>query len=73
MLGFSFYKGVLNLQQRSTQWGIGLLLTGFILSEVILFTQGAMFWMQLGFMPYYYLTLFGVSALMPVGLVLVLV
>lgn len=73
MLGFSFYKGALNIQQRSTRWGMGLMLTGFILSEVILFTQGAMFWMQLGFMPYHYLTLFGISALMPVGLLLILI
>ena len=73
MLGFSFYKGGLNMQKRSSQWGIGLLLTGFILSELILFSQGTMFWMQLGFMPYHYLTLFGVSALMPVGLLLILI
>jgi hypothetical protein len=73
MVGLNFYKKGLNIQKRSAQWGVALLLAGFILSEFILFSQGTMFWMQLGFMPHYYFSLFVVSALMPVGLVLVLV
>jgi hypothetical protein len=73
MLGFGFYKGSFNIQKRSTQWGMGLILAGFILSELLLFSQGTMFWMQLGFIPYYYLTLFSVSALIPIGLLLVLI
>ncbi len=70
MLGFSMHQGGFNIGKRSAQWGIVLILTGFILSELILFTQGTLFWMQLGFMPHYYLSLFVVSALMPVGLAL---
>lgn len=73
MLGFSFHRGGLNIRKRRVYWGIGLFLAGFILSEVMLFTQGAMFWMQVGFMPHYYVTLFGISALMPVGVLLILV
>ncbi len=72
ILGFNFYKKALNIHKKRAQLGVALLITGLILSELILFSQGTMFWMQLGFMPYYYLSLFAASALMPLGFLLVL-
>ena len=44
-----------------------VLLAGFLGSELLLFLQGAMFWGAMGFLPFYYEALFGVSTLMPVG------
>ena len=51
---------------------LGGFIVGFILSEVVLFLQGTMFWGAMGFMPYYYELLFGVSALLPIGLFFIL-
>lgn len=39
--------------------------TGFALSEVLLFLQGTLFWAGLGLLPGYYWALFGASVLLP--------
>ena len=52
--------------------GLYLLAAGFVLSEGILFLQGTLFWAAMGFLPFYYEALFGVSALMPLGILLLL-
>ncbi len=47
--------------------GTWLFIIGIILTEILLFVQGLMFWVELGFLPYYYhLMLFG-SAIMWLG------
>lgn len=51
--------------------GLGLFVAGFVLSEGLLFGQGLLFWARMGFLPYYYWLLFGASALMPAGLLLI--
>ncbi|MCB0637482.1 MAG: hypothetical protein KDC54_12725, partial [Lewinella sp.] len=53
-------------------FGLGLLFTGFLLSEGWLFLQGTFFWGAWGFLPAYYEVLFAVSALMPAGIALLL-
>ena len=53
---------------QSAKLAIGLILAGIILTELILFIQGTMLWNVMGFMPYYYEVLFGVSILIPVGI-----
>ena len=49
-----------------------LLLLAFLLSEFILFGQGTLLWLRQGFVAYYYEILFGVTALFPVALTVIL-
>ncbi|MCO6479691.1 MAG: hypothetical protein J5I94_23850 [Phaeodactylibacter sp.] len=67
ILGYAALNGVLRLDSRLSTPGLGLLLAGFFGSELLLFLQGTMFWGAMGFLPYYYEGLFGISLLMPVG------
>ena len=66
ILGYAALNKILSLRPLSTL-GLGLLLIGFFGSELLLFLQGALFWGAMGFLPYYYEGLFGISLLMPVG------
>jgi hypothetical protein len=64
-----------HLFPKSDAWvrlGTGIFLTGFLLSELLLFVQGTLLWAAMGFMPAYYELLFGVSCLMPVGILVLL-
>ncbi|MEZ5055634.1 MAG: hypothetical protein R2879_01220 [Saprospiraceae bacterium] len=49
-----------------------LLFSGIISTELLLFFQGAMFWQAKGFLPFYYELIFGLSLLMPAGILLLL-
>ncbi len=71
LLAFAFESKGLKLG-RLSKWGIGLFLTGFVLSEGVLFLQGTMFWGAKGFLPFYYEGLFGVSTLLPIAILLIL-
>lgn len=68
ILGYAALNGVLSVRSRLSRLGMGLLLAGFFGSELLLFLQGTMFWGAKGFLPYYYEGLFGVSLLMPAGI-----
>ena len=72
LLGYGMSSGLLSIRSPWIRVGLILFSTGFVLSEIILFVQGLMFWGGQGFLPAYYETLFGVSALMLLGLVIVL-
>ena len=50
--------------------GIDIFFVGFLLSELLLFVQGFMLWMEMGFMRYYYLAIFIASIFMPLGLLI---
>ena len=50
--------------------GLAIFLTGFGLSELVLFLQGIMLWQAMGFLPGYYTLLFVVSLLMPLGVII---
>ncbi len=67
ILGYSALNQVLNLRSPLSTLGLALLLAGFFGSELLLFLQGTMLWGAMGFLPYYYEGLFGVSLLMPAG------
>ena len=73
LLAYAYQQGILPARSRALALGIGLFSGGFILSEGILFVQGTMFWGTWGFLPAYYEGIFAVSALMPLGLLLMLV
>lgn len=65
-------EGMLDLRAWSGRAGIILLLAGFAGSEALLFLQGTLFWANKGFLPGYYPLLWGVSMLIPVGVLLLL-
>ena len=72
LFGFAAQMKLIRLDNILSKIGIRVFIVGFILSETILFLQGTMFWGAMGFMPYYYILLFGVSAMLPLGLLLIL-
>ena len=72
LFGFAGQMNLIRLDNILSKIGIRVFIVGFILSEAILFLQGTMFWAAMGFMPYYYVLLFGVSAMLPLGLFLIL-
>lgn len=53
--------------------GYRLLVLGFILTEAILFVQGILLWAQQGFLPYYHLTIFGATLLLPIALIFIFI
>ncbi|MBP6311253.1 MAG: hypothetical protein KA408_03220 [Flavobacteriales bacterium] len=63
-------KGWINERIRIVPVAIVLFIAGFLLSEVMLFVQGTMFWMGCGLVSGYYGVLFGVSVLLPVAVVM---
>jgi len=71
ILGFQYGQGF--SLRKNQSWGLIALGTGILGSEALLFLQGTLFWVGWGFMPGYYLLLFGASALMPIGVGLLLV
>lgn len=71
-LGYAVLNGLLADRSPWRRAGLWLLLAGFFSSELLLFLQGLMFWAALGFLPFYYEALFGLSALVPAGVLLML-
>ena len=69
LLGFAAHENLISLAVKGAKAGLAILMTGIILSEFILFGQGVLLWGEMGFLPAYYNLIFGVSVLMPVGLV----
>lgn len=68
LLAYALQRKLLSLQSKSSQIGLILLQVGFLLSELLLFVQGTMFWAGLGFLPSYYRLVFLASCLIPIGL-----
>jgi hypothetical protein len=64
-----------NLINSGSKWlspGLWLLVVGLIGSELLLFLQGTLLWAAMGFMPYYYEGLLYISALIPLGISLII-
>ena len=53
---------------RISNLGWRLLILGFFITEILLFGQGLLVWLQLGFLPGYHHLIFCASALLPIGL-----
>lgn len=68
LIAFGLYKKQWQADKRLAKLGLGLFVSGFILSEILLFFQGLLLWQAYGFLPYYYESIFAISALMPLGL-----
>src|SRR5690606_17348175 len=56
-----------------SNFGYILLIIAFVSTEIILFAQGFLFWIEAGFMPYYHEILFATTVLFPIALTLILV
>lgn len=72
LLGFAIQSQLFSISRSISKLGLVIFFLGFLLSETILFGQGTMFWARMGFIPNYYELLFGVTVLMPLGLVILL-
>ncbi len=70
ILGLAADSKLVNLASKSAKIGLVLLLAGIILTELLLFGQGTMLWVGVGFIPAYYEVIFGASVLIPVGVLL---
>ena len=68
LLSYALHWRYLRLTNRWSRLGLWFIFAGFIGSEGLLFLQGSMLWATLGFLPKYYECLFGLSALVPIGL-----
>ncbi len=70
ILAFFAQRGWLSFKSTMSRWGIGLFILGFVSSEALLFLQGILFWASVGAIPNYNELLFGVSILLPLGILL---
>lgn len=69
--GILLKAGIFPINKRS-QVGWYLLLSSFVLTEVILFGQGTLLWLEWGFVKWYYEILFSATALLPVSILIIL-
>ncbi|WP_048921099.1 hypothetical protein [Rufibacter radiotolerans] len=69
---FAFFTqlGWLSFRKTVSRWGMGLFLFAFVGTEALLFLQGTLFWLGLGNIPHFYEGMFGLSVLLPVGILL---
>jgi len=72
LLAILIYRG--NLPGGSMAlMGYRLLITGFALTEALLFLQGILLWLEKGFITNYHTVIFGATALLPVAVLLVFI
>ncbi|MBT8233910.1 MAG: hypothetical protein KJN84_14855, partial [Bacteroidia bacterium] len=60
------------LNIRVSRLGITIFLAAILLTELMLFGQGLLIWMRLGFIPYYYILIAVFSLLFPLGIGIIL-
>ncbi|MEE9374083.1 MAG: hypothetical protein V3V00_13610, partial [Saprospiraceae bacterium] len=72
VFAFASYKMWIDIRSRWIRTGLTLLFIGIALSEMLLFAQGTMFWSGQGFIPFYYVLIFAVSILIPLGVLIIL-
>lgn len=68
LISWFIFSNLLISKSTITRIGILLFLLGIVLSEIILFYQGSAIWMNLYQIPNFYLYLFIISTLMPIGI-----
>lgn len=73
LLFFLSLEGVFKQRKIVTQIGLSLFMLGFVLSEIYLFLQGAMYYFNLGEISAYHQSLFVWSAFIVLGIMLVLI
>lgn len=73
MLSLAIRNQMISWRNAMAPTGLVVLVIGFFGSEFLLFLQGTLFWLAIGFMPWYHEMLFGVSICLPLGIALVLI
>lgn len=73
ILSFAIKSKWLDTTKSTVKFGIGLMITGILLTELLLFIQGTMLWANSGFMPYYYELIFVWSILIPAGVLCLII
>lgn len=68
ILAFGNQEKIINIVSSTSKIGLTIFLSGFLLSEGLLFFQGLLLWLAIGFIPFYYETIFAFSFLMPLGI-----
>jgi hypothetical protein len=61
---------MVSFKSKGQKIGLVIFILGFVVVEILLFLQGLMLWIGLGFIPNYYLFLFIFSVLMPTGILI---
>jgi len=64
-------RGILK-QTKTAKLGYGILVAGFVSTEVLLFLQGVLLWGSAGFLPGYHALLFTGTLLLPLAIFLIL-
>ncbi len=72
IIGVLIEKQLMNISSLTGRAGIRIFISGFFLTEIILFIQGNMLWAEMGFLPFYYEIIFIASIFLPLGLLLML-
>ena len=72
LLTYALWVGWLDRRSRVARFGLWTLTLGIVASEFLLFLQGTFFWAGLGIIPGHYWHMVLTSALIPVGLALLL-
>lgn len=70
LFGFNLQNKFLNGKTRLVNWGIKIFLLGFVLTELLLFTNGIFLFLNIDAFPMYQQNLFIASIGLPVGLLL---
>lgn len=73
MISLAIRNHMISWRNAIAPAGLVVLIIGFFGSEFLLFLQGTLFWLSIGFMPWYHEMLFGVSVLIPLGITLFLI
>ena len=73
IMAYAVIEGWLDIGRKAVRIGLGILVSGIVLSEVLLFSQGTFFWAGWGLMPGHYIQLLSASALIPIGVGVLLV
>lgn len=71
IIGVLIEENQINASKKSNLYALWAFVLGFVLMELILFIQGMMLWIKIGFMPFYYETILLISILLPAALLVI--
>ncbi len=72
LLAYALLHDWLDVRRWATRMGLAFTVAGIIVSELLLFGQGTFFWAALGLIPGHYWHMVIASALIPIGVILLL-
>lgn len=72
LLAFIFQSTLVDLKSKILKWGTGSFLLGFLITELLLFIQGGMYYIKIGMIPHYHILLFIFSFFLVLGIFLII-